>query len=204
MGAISRMNQLYRENMQKLRSSRYNKKAGGKFSKPNSYSNYKGKLKVPELTFQEKTKLRRQIEKRNRSQKKWLMIGASLGTVIAVAVWFVQEIRAVSEVETKAADLIIQNQAQEYETYLSYGDEYLNQSQWYNAAFEYRTSLTFNPESEEALYRLTYSLMRLCETEDRECDEAQQRLEELEKTDFKPEDTNELRLRWEGINQRKP
>ena len=134
------------------------------------------------------------------------MIGASLGTVLAIAfaVWFVREIRAVSEAETKAADLIIQNQAQEYETYLSYGDEYLNQSQWYNAAFEYRTSLTFNPESEEALYRLTYSLMRLCETEDRECDEAQQRLEELEKTDFKPEDTNELRLRWEGINQRKP
>ncbi|MFT4771888.1 MAG: hypothetical protein ACJAZC_001365 [Cryomorphaceae bacterium] len=136
------------------------------------------------------------------------MIGASLGIIMAVTVgvWFIQEIREATAVETADKTLTAEEtiQYQEYENYLSYGDEYLNQSQWYNAAFEYRTSLTFNPESEEALYRLTYSLMCLCETEERECDEAQQRLEELEKTDFKPKDTNELRLRWEGINQRKP
>lgn len=135
-----------------------------------------------------------------------MIIGLCLATVCAAVLigWLVKGMLAVSAAKTHVVLESRQLQEQEYENYLSYGDEYMNQSQWYNAAFEYRTSLKFNPESEEAVYRLTFSLMRLCETEDRGCNEAQQRLQDLEKTDFKPEDTNELRMRWEGINQRKP
>lgn len=205
MGAISHMNQLYRENMRRLRSSRYNKQNGGKFTKSNTYKRHSGKLKAPELTFQERTRLRSQIEKRNQSQRKGFTIGVISGAVIAVvfSVWFITAINESVGIEAANADKNQQNQKQEYANYLSYGDEYMNQGEWYNAAFEYRTSLTFKPEGQEALQRLTYSLMRLCETEGRGCKEAQERLSEMEKSDFKPAVVNELRLRWEGINQPK-
>ena len=200
------MNQLYRENIKRLRSSRYNKKAGGKFTKSNTYRHYGGKLRPPEVTFQEKTRLRGQIEKRNRSQKIRLNIGVLLGAAIAAAftAWFIVEINETRAIEAATAEEIESNREQEYAQYLSYGDEYMNQGQWYNAAFEYRTSLKLMPESQEALYRLTFSLLRLCETGDRGCDEARKRLEDLEKSDFKPEVVKGLRLRWEGINQHRP
>ncbi len=206
MGAISHMNQLYRENMAKLRSSRYNKKNGGKFSKSNSYKGYTGKLKVPELSFQEKTKLRNAIKERSRKQKTRTIIALSIGSVfLALAVgWLVQTMQATDLTEQTVEDYMVEYQQQEYARYLSYGNEYPNKSQWYNAAFEYRTSLQFNPESEEALYRLTFSLLRLCETEQRGCEEAEKRLNALRQKGYSSEDLEELTLRWEGIKQRIP
>jgi len=206
MGAISHMNQLYRENMKRLRSSRYNKKAGGKFTKSNTYRQYSGKLETPELSFQEKTRLRQAIEERRRIQRKRTILALSIGGVLVVAAigWLIQVMSAASLAERLAEDNYIESQKEECDKYMSYGDEYLNKSEWYNAAFEYRTSLKFDPESREALQRLTFSLLRLCETDGRGCEEALQRLENLEKTDLKPEVVDELRLRWEGINQDKP
>ncbi|MCZ4409502.1 hypothetical protein O3Q51_11825 [Cryomorphaceae bacterium 1068] len=206
MGAISHMNQLYRENMQKLRSSRYNKKNSGKFAKPNSYKSFTGNLNVPELSFQEREKLRRAIEERSRRQRIRIITALLIGSVfLALAIgWLIQTIQASSLTEQIAEEDNVEYQKQEYARYLSYGDEYLNKSQWYNAAFEYRTSLKFNPESEVALYRLTFSLMRLCEAEQRGCDEADNRLNTLLQKGYNPEDLEELTLRWEGILQRKP
>jgi hypothetical protein len=206
MGAISHMNQLYRENMKRLRSSRYNKKAGGKFTKSNTYRQYSGKLETPELSFQEKTRLRQAIKARRRIKRKRTIIAVTIGGVfVAVAIgWLIQVMSAATLTERLAEADYIEYQKEEYDRYMSYGDEFLNKSEWYNAAFEYRTSLKFDPESQEALQRLTFSLLRLCETDGRGCVEASQRLEDLEKTDFKPEVVNELRLRWEGINQDTP
>ncbi|MGB6035255.1 MAG: hypothetical protein WBG42_03230 [Cryomorphaceae bacterium] len=129
-----------------------------------------------------------------------------MGTAIAVvfSVWFIIEINETRAMEAATTDKIEHNREQEYAQYLSNGDEYTNQGQWYNAAFEYRTSLKINPESQEALQRLTFSLLRLCESEERACEEAQQSLEELEESEFDQQVINELRMRWEGINQRKP
>ncbi len=206
MGAISHMNQLYRENMAKLRSSRYNKKNGGKFSKTNSYKGYTGKLKVPELSIQEKKKLRQEIKERSRIQRVRTIIALLIGSVfIALAVeWLVQTMSATAKTDRRVEDDNAEYLKQEYARYLSYGDDYLNESQWYNAAFEYRTSLQFNPKSEEALYRLTFSLIRLCETEERGCHEAEKRLEDLTEKGYEPKALEELTLRWEGIKQRNP
>lgn len=206
MGAISHMNQLYRENMKRLRSSWYTKDSGGKFAKSNPYRAYSGKLAPPELSFQEKARLRQAIKERRRIQRKRTNIALSIGILlIAAAIGRLNQVTTDANVKKRLVqENYIENQQEEYERYMSYGAEFLNKSEWYNAAFEHRTSLKYHPESKEALQRLTFSLLRLCETDGRGCEEARQRPDDMEKTGFKPEVVNELRLRWEGINQQKP
>jgi len=206
MGAISHMNQLYRENMERKRSSRYNKKSGGKFAKANTYRRHQGDLKTPELTFQERTKLKQRLKARRRSHRNRLAIATSIGAalVLIVSIWFVKELNKTITFEATSTNEFIKEREENYALSFSYGNEYTNKGEWYNAAFEYRNSLKYKPESQEALQRLTFSLMQLCETQDRGCDEAEERLEDLENTDFNPEAVKELRLRWEGIIQHNP
>ncbi|MEM9052522.1 MAG: hypothetical protein AAGC47_10755 [Bacteroidota bacterium] len=204
MSAIQYMNQLYRENMQKKRTSRFNKKSGGKFSEKQQTARYTGKLEIPKLTYLEKVKLRKAIEERDRTHKRGVLIGLVIGLVIASGFiyGFIQIIQENLDKDHQAAVAVANYDQERYEDYLAYGDDYLNKQQWYNASFEYRVALKAKPGDLKATYRLAFALMRLCEVDERGCDEALVHLKTLEKSGYDSASLEELQLRWEGISQK--
>ncbi len=203
MGVYSHMNQLYRENMRKIRTSRYNKKRGLKKPVPSDYVTASGKVEIPEISFQEKMVLKRRVEKRQAHQKKMTIIGITVAmiAVVPIAFFLINEITAGQNAPNNvkpSAELLME---QDYQTFIGYGDEFLNKGQWYNAAFEYRRAVNLGIDDKRADFRLTFALIRLCENEEEGCSEAQSRLNQL--TSRFPLDPNveELRLRWEGISK---
>lgn len=213
MGAISHMNQLYRENMEKKRTSRYNKKSGGRFAERPKTLGYTGKLSIPELSFQEKQKRLEAIARRNREAKKRTTIGLTLGVVLAVAVISVVafQINSFFSREIKNSPAEVTRVSKElYFEHIILGDRYLVESKWSKAVDEYRRAIErkgaidLKWEREfEAEYKLSFALLKLCELEYEGCHEAYELINTLEIVGYHTHDIEELWLRWEGIQEKR-
>jgi hypothetical protein len=88
-----------------------------------------------------------------------------------------------------------------YAKYLSWGDEFMNKGEWYNAAFEYRNAKKIIPDRYEIRYRLARAALEECKASGRTCEEAHGELNYLLTHYPDRIEVEALQLQWDMIRE---
>lgn len=156
----------YRQNMEMLRKKGMFRNGKNYLIAKEEYTHRKGNLDYKKATKEQLLEIRTRIKKERKHA--WLQFIVTFVIVASVFILIMVKIGSVvfapNQGQTRAEKfelerLETQNQ---YNFYISDGDNWFRKGKWYNASFEYKKALSIYPNDYVAQHRLAISYLELC------------------------------------------
>ncbi len=139
------------------------------------YKAAEGKVNIKQATPEELHLIRKKVLKNQK--RELLKVYLVFGIVLLTLGFFVLKNQNVNEPISQYAQLTYEKDQgirtlDQYEFYISDGDEWLEKKHWHNAIFQYKKALELFPSSYDANYRLAVAYNYRCLASQSNCDES--------------------------------